>query len=266
MPAPDEGQWASLIREVTDQSQFANPPRAVQYAGQEQTASQPRHFLCDDGEHYLVKFANNPHGDGRATVAEQIVARCGATIGAPVPRVETVEVPADLLSVLGIVFPTGPATAGLHHGSRWEDGFSARQSLAYFESNRAKFGALDVLYAWLLCTGDHQWIYRNAEPHDVLSVDHTSFLPGGQGWTAQGLQANKASVSRDPIVSTLNLTHPDRAETLALLDSVDEADIARIVIRPPDTWGITIDERIALAAYLWERRDGTLRLFRGGIP
>jgi hypothetical protein len=48
---------------------------------------------------------------------------------------------------------------GVHHGSRWADGFSDRLALAYQDENREAFGALDVLYSWTYCAGDHQWIY-----------------------------------------------------------------------------------------------------------
>lgn len=60
--------------------------------------------MCDNGVHYLVKFRNNPHGDGRAIVAEEVVALAGSLIGAPVPRVDLVDVLAELVATIKVPF------------------------------------------------------------------------------------------------------------------------------------------------------------------
>ena len=258
-PGLVEGQeqdWTALIQAASEDTPQTRT--AVEWVEGLGTASQPQKFICDDAALYLVKFTNNPHGDGKGNVAEQIVARAGALIGAPVPEAGLVEVSAELLGA-----PQLPdfAGAGVHHGSRWAHGYSDRQHLAYVDENRERFGALDVLYAWMLCVGDHQWIYRNEAPHEVLSVDHTSFFPGSPAWTAEGLRAESTNPAPDATLATLNLTPTDRGPALEKLRAVSDADIARVVAAPPSEWGISVDERVALAAYLAGRKDAVLELF-----
>ena len=251
-----EEDWRALIEAASE-----DPPparTAVEWIEGLGTASQPQKFICGDTALYLVKFANNPHGDGKGNVTEQVVALAGALIGAPVPEATLVEVSAELLGALQLPDFAGP---GLHHGSRWAHGYSDRQHLAYVDENRERFGALDILYAWMLCVGDHQWIYRNEPPHEVLSVDHTSFFPGGPAWTAEGLRAESTHPAPDPTLATLNLTPTDRGPALERLRAVRNADLARVVAAPPSEWGISPDERVAVAAYLAGRRDAVLALF-----
>lgn len=42
------------------------------------------------------------------------------------------------------------------------------------------------------------------------------------------------------------------------LGAVTHDDVASAVSAPPDEWGITLDERVAMARYLWKRRDALL--------
>ena len=234
----------------------------MEHSGGVSTASQPQKFMCDDGQLYLVKLTNNPHGDGKGNVAEQVVARAGALIGAPVPEVALIELAAELIGASQLPVVPDP---GLHHGSRWAYGYTDRQHLAYVDQNRDRFGALDVLYAWTFCSGDHQWIYRNEPPHHVLSVDHTQFFHGGPGWTAEGLRANSTNMTADATLASLTLTSADRGPALERLRLVTEDDIARIVSVPPSEWGVSMAERVALAQYLHQRREAVLRLFDGGV-
>src|SRR6266498_102636 len=210
--------WAELIRSAA--GRVAPPVVAEEFVGGLDTASKPQTFRCDDGRLYAVKFRNNPQGDGRAIVAEHVVGLLGSLVGAPVAEVRLVRVTSELLAALNIVFNGGePAAAGVHHGSCWADGYSDRLGIEprYADENRQAFAALHIMYSWLHCAGDHQFIYRNAKPHEVLSVDHSYFLPDGNGWTAQRLQERQDQVELDPFF-----------DSLALKDEAATDDLARI--------------------------------------
>lgn len=229
------------------------------------TASRPQKFTCTDGNLYVVKFIQNNHGSGRGTFNEQVVALCGTLVGAPVATVELVYVSDPIAqqldqdrAALNIDFSP---KAGVHHGSRWVDNYSDRAGLQYFDDNRQRFGALDVLYTWLGCAGDEQWIYANDQTRHVLSVDHTTFLPGGPAWTTTTLAASRSSPQQNAQLATLALQPADRDQALRRLGLVSERDIAAVVARPPDDWGVAPDERAALGEYLVTRQAAVLAMY-----
>lgn len=238
------------------------PVVAQEYLEGLSSASRPQKLRCDDGHLYAVKFHGNPYGDGRAIFVEQVVAMFGRLIGAPVADVKLVSVTAELLAPLALDFNGQPATPGVHHGSRWMDGFSDRQDfLRYTDRNRGMFAALHLLYSWLHCAGDHQLIYRNAEPHDPLSVDHSCFLPGGTGWSAQSLLGHEDAFQLDAMFTALSLTEAEYAATLDRLQAVTDEAIAEVAAIPPEWWGVTVPDRAAVAQYVARRRIKLLANF-----
>jgi hypothetical protein len=258
--ARPQPSWAERIKSAA--ARVTPPVVADEYVEGLTSASRPQKFRCDDGHLYAVKFRNNPHGGGRAVATEQIVGLFGALISAPVAEVRLVTVTSELLAALNIVFNGGePAAAGVHHGSRWADGYSDRADVRYVDENRQAFAALRILYSWLFCAGDHQFIYRNAEPHDVLSVDHSYFLPDGTGWSAQLLRERQGQVELDPFFDSLALKQEDATDTLDRLARLQRAEIARVVATPPDDWGLSDDDRVALAEYAEARRMKILEHF-----
>jgi hypothetical protein len=247
--------WAALIEQAKGQRQ--PPRRAIRHEGGLPTASKPQKFLCDDSGLYAVKFSQNQHGDGKAIFTEQVVGLAGKLLGAPVGPVELVDVAPALADALradpSLGFDPQP---GPHHGSRWVGtNVSDRLGLEtqYLPTNRERFGALEVLYCWIPCTGDHQWIYDNEPPNHVYSVDHTTFFPSGSDWTVAGLAAEAANVSLDAQLATLGLDANDRRIAVEKLQAVTETQIAAVVAQPPDDWGVSADERRAVASYLWTR-------------
>jgi hypothetical protein len=238
---------------------------AVEHAGGIGTATNPQKFYCGERkELYVVKFAQNGHGDGRGIFTEQVVALLAALLEAPVPRVELVNVSQSLIDLLirdkAAHHLTFDPAAGVHHGSRWADNHSDRQGMGdHFDSNRQRFGALDVLYQWAMCTGDQQCIYDNNPGHHVLSVDHTTFFAGGYSWSQATLTGEVANIEPDAVLGSINLQPEDRAPALSRLAMVTEADIVGAVARPPDAWGVSQEDRLALVDYLVTRRDAVLQ-------
>jgi hypothetical protein len=258
--AAAEPDWDQLVSDALARVRL--PVVGQEYVGALSSASCPQKFNCDDGNLYLVKFRTNPHGDGRAIFTEQVVALLGQLIGAPVPQVKLISITPELLSPLNINLNGVPAAPGLHHGSRWVHDFSDRSAfLRHTDANRSLFGTLRLLYSWLYCGGDHQLIYRNSEPHDPLSIDHSSFLPDGTEWSPQTLRGLQDTVLLDPKFDPLELTEAEHDAGLDKLEAVTAETIAEVAATPPDDWGILHGNRVALARYAWRRRIKLLANF-----
>jgi hypothetical protein len=245
-------------------AQPTNELVATRHGGGIATATCPQKFTCDDNRLYAVKFVENQHGDGRGVFNEQVIAALGVLVGAPVAPVALVRVPQDLIDELNASAATNhlnfQPSAGVHHGSRWQDNYSGRQAVDHVDENRELFGALDVLHAWTGCSGDQQWIYHNDPPHTVLSTDHTTFFPDGFGWSKESVAAQHAGVTQDPVISAIGLTPSDRRTALDRLAAVDAAHVAAAVARPPASWGVSKEDRVALAEFLLARKDAVTTL------
>lgn len=147
---------------------------------------------------------------------------------------------------------------GLAHGSRFIPAISPdRQTLQHYTDteNRDRFVKLAVLYGWV-AAADHQFFYENNPPRRVYSVDHGYFFGNGT-WDITSLALMPPAVIDahfDPCV--FNPGELRAARTA--LDNVSEQMIARAVMRPPEGWGLTKDERIAMAEFLSVRRGQLL--------
>lgn len=253
--APD---WDSLIPSA--RAEVVAPLVAEEHVESLASASEAQKLRCDDGMMYAVKFRTNRYGNGKAIFTEQIVPLIGSLINAPVPSVTRVDVTADLLAVSTFQIAGAPPTAGLHHGSRWVDGFADRMAIDHVDANRERLGALSVLYTWLACGGDQQLIYRNVSPHDVLSVDHSAFFADGGNWDEAVLSQLAPPTSYDPFFDPAGLTDIDRSPALDLLEQVTPDQIAQATATPPDEWGVTAAERVAMARVVRLRQEQVLAL------
>jgi hypothetical protein len=213
--------------------------------------SRPAAVECDDGLEYVVKGRQV----GRAIVNEQVVAHLGLALGAPVGKPRLINMPSDLIKYESNLAHFVP---GICHGNLFERNCSDRAWIAYTDKqeNRSRFALLSVLYGWAYA-GDHQLIYSNAPPHLVYSVDHGHFFPGGPNWCEIDLQYSSCNL--DPSLKTdCNLTPDEINKAGAALACITENQILEAVAAPPDEWGITIDERLALVRYLIDRRSELL--------
>ena len=239
---------------------------AVHWIEGRTSASRPQLFECDDGSHFAVKLRQNDHGDGRAISTEQIVPRLGQLVGARVPEASLIQLQEDMIDFLeekkagGLDINFTPAP-GLHHGSMWAFRYSDREGVRGDEYLRESHAALQVLYSWIGCEGDHQVIYSEEPPHEVLSVDHSMFFPGGLGWTPETLKERATSVTRDSFFDPAGIDSSHRQAALDRLEALSVQDLARAVAAPPEEWGVTVEERIAIVEYLFVRRD----LVRGAV-
>jgi len=178
-----------------------------------------------------------------------------------VPEVRLVDVPSALI-VQGSFLET--FESGVGHGSRFLPRCIDSWDIRYPDDlgNAERFAALAVLYGWA-DPEDRQFLYSVDNPHLVHSVDHGSFFCGSSDWTEETLATAPPAVL-DQLVVTGALVKPHLLmEVLDRLQMAKDDVIAQVVSTPPSEWGISLDERVALAQYLSRRRDQLLALRAG---
>ena len=214
--------------------------------------SHPVLLLCDDNREYVVKGSQV----GRAIFNDHVIAWLGHTLGAPtgIPRI--IDVPAWLVAQEPKM---GHLRPGLAHGTEWEPDCTDASGVDYTQlaQNRSRFAALSVLYGWV-SAGNEQFIYKTTAPNLVYSVDHGHFFPSGPDWTVPSLGTAAPPQLNAIIAGACNFAPAEIAPVVARLRFISDAHIATVIGRPPTSWNVSRDERIALADYLVTRRDHLL--------
>src|SRR5258708_4569582 len=163
------------------------------------TASAPVLLACDEGD-YVVKSRNA----GRMIVTDQMVGRVGVAMSAPCATVALVEI---TQSFIDSEPQLAHMAAGIAHGSRWIPNCSDQKSFehtAVFE-NRDRFARLALLFGLALAS-DHQFIYEDADPYLVWSMDHGHFFAGSTAWTSETLRNAPIAETDGTIVGNCTLT------------------------------------------------------------
>ena len=245
MPA----DWKQLVTEQQGRAAKSDPIIAQTYLRHWGTASTPVQYRCDDGLEYVVK---GPH-KAREIVNEQVAAILGRKIGAPIPDVTQASVSDAVVAALPPAI-RGQVKAGISHAlAVVPDVTDVMKDRPHYESvvaNHDRFAALAVLFGWLL-PSDRQFIYGK---HDNLvhSFDHGHFF--GRNWTPDTLsQAPPAQIDQWFKNGGVPLNGKHIQDALSRLKAVTDIDIAEAVTTPPDDWGLTIEERTALAEWLAQR-------------
>ena len=243
----DQVEWEGLIAKAMES--WASPVRAQTFVRNWSTSSNPVLLACDDGREYVVKGAQA----GRMIVTDQVVGRLGTAMGAPVAEVGLVDVPRELINSEPQM---SHMVAGESHGSVWISGCTDSQGMTYSDQaeNRSRFATLSVLFGWVVAS-DHQFVYKSSAPNLVYSVDHGHFFPGANGWDMNSLAGAPPPEPDQQLRAGCSLTEDELREAQKLLLNVSDSAIAQAVASPPDGWGISMQERVALAAFLAKRRD-----------
>ena len=240
-------QWLALITSMLPNNDVT-VVNAHTYLGLKwHSFSGPVLLKCDDDNDYVIKGFNA----GRAIINDQIIGRLASYLDAPVPPVTLVNVPQELITMEPELRHIPP---GVAHGSLWVPGYTDREYFQYIDVNRESFAKLSVLYGWLFA-GDHQFIYRKEPPHHILSVDHGHFFPGGPDWRIESLQTCGSPQLDQSIIISCNPDPSEIDSAMIKLNQITNEIIANTVTIPPDSWGIAIEERAALANFLASRRD-----------
>jgi hypothetical protein len=149
-------------------------PLAVEHIRRMRGGAQAHLMRCDDGACYVVKFQNNPQHI-RVLANEMLATRMAGRLGLPVPRVEVVEVTAELIALtadlvvqlgvgqapcrpgrqLGSRFPGDPAGVVVHD-------FLPDDALREVE-NLSDFAGMLVFDKWACNTNGRQAVFF-AEP------------------------------------------------------------------------------------------------------
>jgi hypothetical protein len=227
------------------------------------SASKPVVLKCADRNHWAVKAQYA----GQGVAADSALAEIAHSLGAPVPPCCRVEIKAELIAAepkLQNVHGAGPVTAGVWHGSKWLDGINPDgtdrrdNTVRPIPTNADAYGRLALLFAW--CgVGDRQFVYDDNPPHGVHVVDLGHALPGANGWTAVGLDAQVASAPLPADLMTQSGLDKARAQSVLTAIGDPVRTIARAVARPLDHWadpnGLTMEMRVSLAHYLSRQLD-----------
>jgi hypothetical protein len=223
--------------------------------------SRPVALKCDNDREYVVKGRCTDRQVERALVNEQVVGYLAQMLGAPVPPIDQVNVPQELVSAEPRMQHLRP---GVAHAIHFVPDCSDRSGLDHttVPENRPRFASLAILFGWM-GGGDQQLIYSNNPPRLVHSVDHGHFFAGGPDWTPAGLAAAEdEAVQPHPYFAGCFLGEADLREPLRRLALMNLSVIAAAVALPPDEWQIDLAARVSLAVYLGKRRDTLLRLHR----
>jgi hypothetical protein len=247
-------RWRSLLENSAAKRE--QPLRAITFRQGWRTKARPVQVKCDDGNEYVIKGQQA----GRQIINDQIVARLGMAIAAPVGEPKLVDV-TELATIEERLSHITPGTA---HGTRFiPDCYDEYTLIATSEpDNRPRLARLAVLYGWVT-ENDGQYLFKKHPPRLIYSVDHGHFFPGGPDWEEeQLLEAPPATLA--PCFEECNLNQEEVSGALQALEAVTEGQIIQAVSTPPDQWGLTINERVTLVEFLTRRRQELLAIDRMG--
>lgn len=243
-------EWEALLGTY---EQVTRETKAETFQEKGSSASSPVRAGCADGCTYYLKGAQTD----RTPYNEQLVACLAHQLGAPVPPIRIVELTAELREIeVGMQH----LLAGPLHGSRVEDRCTDREALRYYDQaeNRPRFASLALLYTWM-GAADYQFIYHKQPPNLVFSVDHGHFF-SGPNWSVDTLAAAPAITQIDAHFAAVGLTPDELGPWFDRLEKITVVHIAAAAARPPDVWGATVEERIAMCTYLEKRQAEALSL------
>lgn len=216
---------------------------------------------ADDGLRYWCKALNNRQSP-RVPVTEQIVARLGRLIGAPVCEPQLVR----LDGVAGFEFVSGRTVEpGWAHGSLALDpaleirGLENRSD----DENRIRHAGIFALHDWL-AGSDPQWLYATAEDNAYYSHDHGFYLTGPD-WTDLTLEQN--ADTEFPLPMDQNGLDADELGRLAdRLEALSKASIEAEISCLPANWPVGEGELQAVADFADRRKIPVAGRLRGLVP
>jgi hypothetical protein len=265
---PTDEEWRTLI--IGAMAQRAAPIIANEYRRDpvRQSFAAPPLLACEDGAEYWVKSISkdsplgavrNDHASGM--INDQILGRVARKLHLEaVPSVALIEIPDSLIAIerrlekVAVNLAHGSLNAATSCTDRldFDHGGYCRQPI-----NRSRVAGLAVFYG-LAVAQDHQVIYRLSGDPLVFSVDHGHFFPHGPNWRPEHLDAVAGGAIDLKVVTDCGLTPRELAEPLRRLSEFTAEGIAECVAAPPDEWLFTEIDRIAVARFLWRRRDAIL--------
>lgn len=259
---------------------------ALDYIQLIQTDSLPIKVLGSDDNYYFLKIRHprpfavkasvtkDPedmpgHFMNRILFNEHTAHMVGHALGCPLPQFRLVNVSVEFLklnapAIAREAAPFAPAfVAGLCHGSVEVPDLTTRLLFerAHEGDNLARFGSLALLFGLIGLAGDYQFFYKRTDPPDVYSLDHGFAFGGFAGmWSFTTLEQSRPQPPvLDPTIATkCRFKRGDVRGSVAALRGLSKRQIAAAVASSPAEWNITHDDRVAVALYLWGRRNDLL--------
>jgi hypothetical protein len=220
--------------------------------------------LANDGNRYWCKVLNNPQGQ-RVPINEQIVARIGMLIAAPVCTPELVYIPPTLA---GWEYrPGAMLVEGWAHGSLALEPVVETRTLQdrSSDNNARRHAGIYALYDWV-GGSDPQWLVRGTDS-EYFSHDHGHYFPNGPNWDIASLAA--AVGHPCPLgVPPAGLDAPELARLAAAIEATTLEEIEACVAKVPAAWPVTDVELGAVVSFVLDRRQPVadrLRAFAGAV-
>jgi len=217
--------------------------------------------LADDGVRYWCKTLNNCQHE-RVPANEQVVARLGGLINAPVCHPELVWIPPDLA---GWEFRPGRTLE-----ERWAHGSLALEPVVEahdlmnraLDDNARRHAGIYALFDWL-GGSDPQWLMVGTDA-EYYSHDHGHYFPGGPAWTPDTLRqaASDAFVLGNP---TNDLDGAELERLASAIEAVTEEEVVVVMQKVPTDWPVTDAELEALADFVLDRRASVAGRLRSYI-
>lgn len=263
LPMVERREWDGLLVNMP-----ANPSQTTLKAilrASTQGATRSFVGLGQDRAQYWIKTTTNPLGP-QVLVKEQVVARVGALIDAPVCPVVVIDIPQEFdgSTVGGLRLEAGPA-----HGTRnIANGLDTRElDRPSDDDNAARYAAFAALYDW--CWGyDVQGLHVANDDNRFFAVDYDQYLPpGGQVWQPKTM-VDFADVPHE-IPQTVPLSAAALARVATRLEGVSRTDLVDALKHIPGSWigkardledvGFLLERRLPQVAARLRARPGVRR-------
>ena len=246
------GDWGKSLQPWIDRPHESI--EAISFLRGWRTKASPILVQCVDGQRYVVKGRQS----GRQIINDQVVARLGSLLSAPVGIPHLVEISAKLIEMNSKNL--ADFSPGLAHGTLWIPGcVDDYELLGTGEAeNRSRYAVLAILYSWVM-DHDRQFLFRKTPPRLVHSVDHGHFFAGGPDWTIESLREDFEPRLADGFENCF-FKAADFREMGTALGQVSKDNIFSVVGSLPGEWSITMDERKVLVEYLLVRQQRLLSM------
>lgn len=221
-----------------------------------------------EGRQWLVKAPNNPQGK-RILANEYVAVALGARIGAVMQPGNVCMVGEDVAATMTL--PSGPAwAAGEAFGSAFADGTKPYlDTMAPEIRNRDELLGAISLDTWLSQHDSRQARVRDAigGGYDVIPVDFGHCI-GPANWLDLAARPPIISV-HDPNRWSIGVSAAAVTALADAISGVSDGELQDIADSIPASWDVTEAERMALVAFLVDRRDpvvATLRALAPAVP
>lgn len=225
----------------------------------------PFRAMASDRQTYFVKSLDTCVVGGKPSlVVEQIVARLGGLIGAPVCKTSLIRIP-DMFDGWAPYPNRGRISPGLAHASlalnRAEDRAPMLVARTKDDNSRRHVG-LYALYDW--CFGmDPQWLLDLDNDLTIYSHDHGLYFPplGQAGWSRDELISHVDEPRELPDPREGLLSEETKRVALAI-EQVSRDNLAGILCSVPASWPVSDVELEALGWFLERRAAGVAERVR----